>query len=105
MVFTHIPLWSNFIEMMRGTEDPIPPAVSIVNAHKVAPILQKNNVKLVLAGHLHICETFTYKGVEYSTVGAVSGNWWKGAREGFEEGPGAFTCQGHLGGVGVPHCH
>ena len=58
----------------------------IVNAHKVAPILQKNKVKLVLAGHLHINETFTYKGIEYSTVGAVSGNWWKGARDGFEEG-------------------
>ena len=52
----------------------------------MAPILQQNKVKLVLAGHLHINETFTYKGIEYSTVGAVSGNWWKGARDGFEEG-------------------
>ncbi|HEX2466310.1 MAG TPA: metallophosphoesterase [Thermoanaerobaculia bacterium] len=86
VVFTHVPLWSNYIEINRGIADPIPRGVAIVNAHKVAPILQKNKVKLVLAGHLHINETFTYKGIEYSTVGAVSGNWWKGARDGFEEG-------------------
>jgi hypothetical protein len=72
--------------MRLGTEEPIPPGLSIVNAHEVAPILERSNVKLVLAGHLHINETFLYKGIEYSTVGAVSGNWWKGARDGFEEG-------------------
>jgi 3',5'-cyclic AMP phosphodiesterase CpdA len=86
VVFTHIPLWSNYVEINRGIEEPIPPGVCIVNAHQVAPILQGNAVKLVLAGHLHINETFTYKGIEYSTVGAVSGNWWRGARDGFEEG-------------------
>jgi 3',5'-cyclic AMP phosphodiesterase CpdA len=86
VVFTHVPLWSNLIEMQRGTEKAIPAGLSIVNAHQVAPVLQANSVKLVLAGHLHINETFIYKGVEYSNVGAVSGNWWKGAREGFEEG-------------------
>jgi 3',5'-cyclic AMP phosphodiesterase CpdA len=86
VVFTHVPLWSNLIEMKRGIEEPIPPGLSIVNAHEVAPILQQHDVRLVLAGHLHINETFVYKGIEYSNVGAVSGNWWKGPREGFEEG-------------------
>jgi 3',5'-cyclic AMP phosphodiesterase CpdA len=86
VVFTHVPLWSNYIEINRGIADPIPRGVCIVNAHEVAPILQKSRVKLVLAGHLHVNETFVYKGIEYSTVGAVSGNWWKGARDGFEEG-------------------
>lgn len=86
VVFTHVPLWSNFMEMHRGTAEPIPQELSVVNAHQVAPILQNSKTKLVLAGHLHICETFLYKGIEYSTVGAVSGNWWKGPREGFEEG-------------------
>jgi 3',5'-cyclic AMP phosphodiesterase CpdA len=86
VVFMHVPLWSNFIEIRRGTAEAIPKGVCIVNAHEVAPILQQSQTKLVLAGHLHITETFTYKGIEYSTVGAVSGNWWKGARDGFEEG-------------------
>jgi len=86
VVFTHVPLWSNYIEIRRGIEEPIPRGVSIVNSHEVAPILQRHRVKLVLAGHLHINESFTYKGVEYATVGAVSGNWWDGPRDGFEEG-------------------
>jgi 3',5'-cyclic AMP phosphodiesterase CpdA len=86
VVFTHVPLWSNYVEITRGTAEPIPRGLCIVNAHQVVPILQQNQVKLVLAGHLHINETFAYKGIEYSTVGAVSGNWWEGARDGFEEG-------------------
>jgi 3',5'-cyclic AMP phosphodiesterase CpdA len=94
VVFTHVPLWSNYVEINRGTADPIPKGVCIVNAHQVAPILQKSQVKLVLAGHLHVNETFVYKGIEYSTVGAVSGNWWKGARDGFEEGYGRLEFRG-----------
>jgi len=86
VVFMHVPLWSNLIEMKRGIDEPIPKGLSVVNAHQVAPILQDSQTRLVLAGHLHINETFLYKGIEYSNVGAVSGNWWKGAREGFEEG-------------------
>jgi 3',5'-cyclic AMP phosphodiesterase CpdA len=86
VVFTHVPLWSNYIEINRGIEEPIPRRISVVNAHEVAPILHRHSVKLVLAGHLHVNETFTWKGIQYATVGAVSGDWWKGPREGFEEG-------------------
>ena len=43
-------------------------------------------MRLVLAGHLHINESFLYKGTEYANVGAVSGNWWRGERNGFQEG-------------------
>jgi 3',5'-cyclic AMP phosphodiesterase CpdA len=86
VVFSHVPLWSNFIELRRGIAEPIPRGLSIVNAHEVAPILQRHPVKLVLAGHLHITETWSYKGTEYATIGAVSGNWWNGPRDGFEEG-------------------
>jgi 3',5'-cyclic AMP phosphodiesterase CpdA len=86
VVFMHVPLWSNYVEHARGIAEPIPRGLSVVNAHQVAPILQKSAVRLVLAGHLHITETWIYKGIEYSTIGAVSGNWWKGPREGFEEG-------------------
>ena len=71
---------------LRTSPEAIPAGLSVVNAHEVAPILQNSKVKLVLAGHLHICETFVYKGIEYSNVGAVCGNWWRGPREGFEEG-------------------
>ena len=86
VVVTHVPLLSNFIEMMRGTAEGIPQGVSVTNVHEVVPVLEKHPVKLVLTGHLHINESFRYRGIEYATVGAVSGNWWRGARDGFEEG-------------------
>ena len=86
VVVGHIPLFSNFIEWRRGTAEGIPDGVSVVNSHQVAEILLRHPVKLVLAGHLHIVETFAYKGIEFANLGAVSGNWWNGQRDGFEEG-------------------
>ena len=86
VVATHIPIFSNFIEYMRGTAEGIPGGVAVVNAHEVAPVIEKHDVRLVLAGHLHINESFLYKGTEYANVGAVSGNWWRGERNGFQEG-------------------
>ncbi len=88
VVVGHIPLFSNYIEWIRGTSEGIPDRVSVVNSHEVAQVLMKHPVKLVLAGHLHINETFLYKGITFANIGAVSGNWWKGLRDGFEEGYG-----------------
>ncbi len=86
VVVAHIPIFSNYIEYIRGTAELLPSGVSVVNSHEVAAVLGKHDVRLVLGGHLHINETFLYKGTEYSNVGAVSGNWWNGVRDGFEEG-------------------
>jgi len=86
VITTHIPLLTNYIELRRGTSEPIPPGVAIVNAHEVIAAIEDHPVKLVLGGHLHINESFRYKGTEYANVGAVSGNWWNGPRDGFEEG-------------------
>ena len=94
VVLGHIPLFSNFIEWQRGTGEGIPAGVSVVNSHEVASVLVRHPVKLVVAGHLHINETFLYKGIEFANVGAVSGNWWDGTRDGFEEGYGMLEFRG-----------
>jgi 3',5'-cyclic AMP phosphodiesterase CpdA len=94
VVIGHIPLFSNFVEWRRGTAEGIPGAVSVVNSHQVAEILVRHPVKLVLAGHLHIVETFLYKGIEFANVGAISGSWWDGLRDGFEEGYGILEFRG-----------
>ncbi len=86
VVVGHVPLFSNYVEWKRGTSEGIPKGVSVVNAHEVAAVLERHPVKLVLAGHLHVIETFHYKGIEFANLGAVSGNWWGGLRDGFEEG-------------------
>ena len=86
VISTHVPIFSNFIELVRGTSEGIPEGISVVNSNEVASIIEKHPVRLVLAGHLHINESFFYKGTEYANVGAISGNWWKGPRYGFQEG-------------------
>jgi 3',5'-cyclic AMP phosphodiesterase CpdA len=86
VVVGHIPLFSNFTAWRRGTERPIPDGASVVNAHEVARVLVEHPVRLVLGGHLHINESIRFKGIEFANVGAVSGRWWRGARDGFEEG-------------------
>ena len=94
VVIGHIPLFSNFVEWRRGTAEGIPDGVSVVNCHQVAEILVKHPVRLVLAGHLHVVESSTYKGIEFANVGAISGNWWDGQRDGFEEGYGLVEFRG-----------
>ncbi len=86
VIATHVPIFSNFIELLRGTAEGIPSGISVVNSNAVAEVIERHDVRLVLSGHLHINETFLYKGTQYANVGAVSGNWWKGPRNGFEEG-------------------
>ena len=94
VVVGHIPLFSNYIEAMRGTAEGIPAGVAVVNAHEVFRVLAQHPVRMVLAGHLHVIEEFHYKGIQFINVGAVSGNWWRGTRDGFEEGYAALTFRG-----------
>lgn len=94
VVIGHVPLFSNYIEWLRGTSEGIPDRLSVVNCHEVAPVLVKHGVKLVIAGHLHVNETFEYKGVRFANIGAVSGNWWDGLRDGFEEGYAVLEFRG-----------
>lgn len=86
VIIGHIPLFTNYVEWQRGTADGIPGRAAVVNSHEVARVLVEHPVRLVLAGHLHVVETFQYKGIEFANLGAVSGNWWNGLRDGFEEG-------------------
>ena len=86
VISMHIPLLSNAPEWGQGTTKQVSKSWLVVNAHEVLQLLEKFPVKLVLAGHLHINERYWFKGIEFANVGAVSGAWWNGARDGFEEG-------------------
>ncbi len=95
VVVGHIPLFSNFFEWRQGTEQAIPAGIAVVNAHQVAAILMRHPVKLVLAGHLHVVESYRFRGIEFANLGAVSGNWWEGPRDGFEEGYSVLEFRGN----------
>ena len=77
IVVTHVPIASVLGSLSSdGGRGPI-----VGNAYAVHSILARHNVKLVLQGHLHVCEKSVYHGTEYLIGGAVSGFWWKGKME------------------------
>ena len=59
----------------------------INNSKEVLDLFKEKNLKLVLQGHLHYLEDLYMGGkTHFITGGAVSANWWRGARNGMEEG-------------------
>lgn len=50
--------------------------------------LKHPNVKLCLAGHIHLLDRIEYNGITYITTGAISGNWWGGPFQETAEGYG-----------------
>lgn len=53
-------------------------------------LFQGRNVRLCLSGHIHQCDRVEFRGVRFVCDGAVCANWWKGPREGMNEGFGVF---------------
>ena len=92
-VLTHIPLLTTAPKLLNYSGDAVG-RIIVANSGAVTEILDKGNLKLVLQGHTHICETVEYKGAKFITSGAVSGNWWKGERLGFAEGYAVLRVQG-----------
>ena len=90
VVTTHIPLLSTFPQIVSPSGAPTA-GVILTNVRDVLKALEPYNVKVVLQGHTHICETVRYHNTSFITSGAVSGNWWRGKRLGFEEGFGILT--------------
>lgn len=41
------------------------------------------NIKACVSGHIHMQDDIMYNGIRYMCNGAVSGNWWHGAFNGF----------------------
>jgi 3',5'-cyclic AMP phosphodiesterase CpdA len=93
VVVTHIPLLSAFPQIVAPPGAPTR-GMLVTNVRDVLKILAPYQVKAVLQGHTHICETIYYHGTQFITSGALSGNWWKGKRLGFDEGFGVLTVRG-----------
>jgi 3',5'-cyclic AMP phosphodiesterase CpdA len=85
-VSTHIPLLSVGQQIFGKPTSAFSASEIITNAKEVRELLEQNNVKLVLQGHLHMLEDVSYNGIHYLTGGAVCARWWLGPRNGMEEG-------------------
>jgi Icc protein len=85
-VSLHIPLTSVYVQMSKGSTIPLDSGTVVVNAKEVLEKFSGYNLRLVLQGHLHIVEEIIYRDTHFITGGAVSAYWWRGPRDGFEEG-------------------
>ncbi len=92
VVMTHVPLATAALHFVGKHE--APGLLDVFNAVEVNELLAKFNVKAVLQGHTHIVENVRYQGRQYITSGAVSGEWWRGKRNGDPEGFGVLTVKG-----------
>jgi hypothetical protein len=87
VVSVHIPLISAMTQIKDGSLAINPEGVVINNSKEVLSLFADKNLKLVLQGHLHYLEDLYMDGkTHFITGGAVSANWWRGARDGMEEG-------------------
>jgi 3',5'-cyclic AMP phosphodiesterase CpdA len=92
VVATHIALATTFLQV-ADSQTP-PDMLRVTNGKQVLDMLWPYNLKMVLQGHTHIREVVNYRGCQFITSGAVSGNWWRGARFGHPEGFGLVTATG-----------
>jgi len=91
VLVTHIPFFSILPALEKGPMEAVSPDLVIANTKDVLGFCADYNVKLILQGHLHIVEDHQYKRTQYTTSGAVCGNWWKGPRLGHPEGFAVYT--------------
>ena len=86
IISVHIPLATIYGQMKFGPTYQLTKGAVVTNAKDVLDKFKDHNLKLVLQGHLHIVEEINFDGTSFLTGGAVSGSWWNGPRENFEEG-------------------
>lgn len=68
----------------------VPSGLMCRDSPRLTQLFAKHNVKLALSGHIHELDRIELRGVTYICDGAVSGNWWKGQKAGYEEGFGVL---------------
>jgi 3',5'-cyclic AMP phosphodiesterase CpdA len=92
LIWSHIPIVSALAPLINSKAPPTQP-IPIEAGHihwdavQILALLTKYpNVKACLSGHLHRIDHVELKGIHFYCNGAVSGAWWKGKNDGFDEG-------------------
>jgi 3',5'-cyclic AMP phosphodiesterase CpdA len=83
---THIPFITASTQKYGGSTLANDSALVVFNSKEVLDLFSGYNLKLVLQGHLHTVEDVYIDGIHFLTCGAVSGGWWEGPNQNFEEG-------------------
>jgi 3',5'-cyclic AMP phosphodiesterase CpdA len=97
LIWSHIPIVSALAPLINSKAprtQPIPIEAGHIHwdAVQILALLTKYpNVKACLSGHLHRIDHVELKGIHFYCNGAVSGAWWKGKNDGFDEGYAAIN--------------
>jgi 3',5'-cyclic AMP phosphodiesterase CpdA len=86
VISTHIPFITANTQRYEGSTVGSDSSTVVWNSREVLGLFGGYNLKLVLQGHLHTVEDIYIDGIHFVTGGAVSGGWWNGPNQGFEEG-------------------
>ena len=83
LVLSHVPILSACAyfdgENESGGSWAVPGAWMHIDARRLKDLFRLHpNVRLCLAGHIHLLDRVEYLGVTYLCNGAVCGGWWKG---------------------------
>jgi len=79
---THIPMVSSWVQLRHGITVAPSPEGFIVNNKELYQAFEPYNLKLVLQGHLHVLEDWSFNGTRFIGAGAVSGGWGTGPLDG-----------------------
>jgi hypothetical protein len=83
IVGVHIPIVSTYPARRPELKETEAPFWQSANGLRLASLLARHRVRLVLQGHNHENERITQDGVEYAETVSLCGRWWR-AGEGFE---------------------
>jgi len=86
VITTHMPFITAFTQKYVGSTLSNDSTLVVYNSKEVLDLFKGYNLKLVLQGHLHAIEDIYIDGIHFITSGAISGGWWRGPNQTFEEG-------------------
>jgi Icc protein len=95
LIVSHIPIFSVVALLadakLENNEFRMSAASVFKDGKRLRSLFAKHRqVKVCISGHIHMIERIDLDGVSYICDGAVSGAWWKGAKERCPEGYGLF---------------
>ncbi|MFH0953742.1 MAG: metallophosphoesterase [Verrucomicrobiota bacterium] len=94
VVVSHMPFLTAFYEAVEGATAAAPVNRVLTNSKDVLRLFEGRNLLLGLQGHLHVSEMLRWRDATFVTGGAISGQWWRGAWQGTEEGFAMITLRG-----------
>ncbi|MBN1294704.1 MAG: metallophosphoesterase [Candidatus Latescibacteria bacterium] len=86
IALSHIPLYTLYPQITNAPTFQNGRGTVITDGKELYDLFAEHNLLAYFFGHIHVNETFIYKGSKYIDTGAVSGGWWAGARDGHPEG-------------------